>query len=1524
MRVFPRTGSDLPRSGLRTAVVGGVAAVLVALGGPAALAAPTPTPTPTSGAPDTPAPTPAPASSPTASSDTSEAPTATTTPPEPTPTGTSTTVPSPAAAESTASAQAAATGTPVEVTDETTETTQVMANPDGTFTMTSNLQPVRVQQNGVWVPIDTTLHANPDGTLSPAATTEDITFSGGGNAPTVTLAEAGRSVSFSWPGPLPTPQVTGDTAVYPSVLPGVDLHLTAHANSYSEVLVITNATAAANPALAHLHLTATTTGLTLHLTDDGQLSAVDTEGTEVFHGSVPLVWDSTVSPELGPTPTATNPGSGQTSTVQVTAATAATPATDAQTSATTATDLTLTPDPAALTGPNVTYPVYFDPQMTGAKQHYATVTDMGWHYFDDPNETARVGFCNWTGCNGAWHARSYFQMNTTTITHRATTAQIYAADFGITQIHNANACTAQPVELFKAGGFNSGTVWGGPLGAGLQSVSANFGDSCPSSPANVVRFTNANVVAYVQAAANSDLTSLNFALKSPDEGNRLQWKQFATNPSLVVRYNFPPNIPTGLAVSHAISCNGVVYTPDAFPILSAVGTDNNPSPLQLNLWFEVLPPNGGARVALSSGIRINSGTRGSWTVNKPGGLGNAGWSFHVKAETLPSDAPHLTSPYSTAYQFTTRANPITQAPRVVSFDYPDSGYWGPPLASAPKFLVDTNGAPDIAGFSYTWAGSGTEPALKTTDCAYTKTFTNGGWVAAGGGQATITVPSTLAPGFHTLYVRSFDDAHNLSPESSAYTFYLAPNVGVATTRLEANNASQLTLGVPAGQTAGFTSETGDPTFLSDGSQEVFNGTAAGQSFTAAFTAPVEADYALGAKFIDGSDHGELTFTLDDSTVLAHSDTTPLDTYSNGTFSAFHRLGGIHLSAGKHTITFTVVDTNPASTGDRYHIGLDYLLVVPFNNVTAGSFSDAMNNHGFAVDGSTAADLDLSTTDNSLSTQTLAAAGYAPGSTITVNGATFTMPSANPTTGNDNVLAAGQTIPLAQQVKATAVGLLAVSTCGSSPAVHATLNYTDSSSTNPLFAPVPDWIGGPASAAAVVLPHWDNGSTIGSTSFQPKLYAIFLPADPTKTLASITLPYTGSTLLPDTCPPALHILAIAPRPVDAGWIGAWAATTEDAASPPGGAGLADQTLRTVVHPTVTGTQTRIRLSNTGATAVTIDDATLAAQSGTGASTTATPAQLSFCAATGQPAGCGAHTITLAAGAEAYSDPVAFPDTSTGSGNLVVSIHLPTAVTTAPVHTAGNTTNYLATGDATANQDGTPFTTSLTDSYYLTAVDVTTTDPNQGTIAILGDQTSAAGAPGGTYQPTWADDLPAKLGTALPGGLVNASLAGTQTTGWWRSAETGAALDRSVFDEPNLRTVIVALGAQDILQGVDPTTIEGNLTALMSDLNAYCMKNYQRPDGSFVHIVLATVPPLGLAPTDQREINRQQLNTAIRTSFVNLGADDVFDLDQAVRDSANPNAISPGYLTGGTPNAAYYDAVAQALADAVETFPPTAQL
>ena len=113
-----------------------------------------------------------------------------------------------------------------------------------------------------------------------------------------------------------------------------------------------------------------------------------------------------------------------------------------------------------------------------------------------------------------------------------------------------------------------------------------------------------------------------------------------------------------------------------------------------------------------------------------------------------------------------------------------------------------------------------------------------------------------------------------------------------------------------------------------------------------------------------------------------------------------------------------------------------------------------------------------------------------------------------------------------------------------------------------------------------------------------------------------------------------------------------------------------------------------------------------------------------------------------------------------------------------------------------------------------------------------------------------------------------------------------LDQTVRSAPNLRSVVVALGTNDILNGTAVTTIEQKLTALLGFTSPGGLKNTQRADGTgSIRVVLTTVRPLGLDPGDRREANRQQLNNDILQFFKNYGADDVVDFDKAVRDSGN---------------------------------------
>src|SRR5712691_4015529 len=134
---------------------------------------------------------------------------------------------SPQGAEERALAAARTAGHPVAVPEDTTPTSTVAANPNGTLTLTESTAPVRKLSGGQWRNLDSTLHLDSAGKVSAAVTTVGVTLSPGGSGPLATLTGAGRTLAVSFPVPLPAPTLSGSTATYADVLPGVDLLVTA-------------------------------------------------------------------------------------------------------------------------------------------------------------------------------------------------------------------------------------------------------------------------------------------------------------------------------------------------------------------------------------------------------------------------------------------------------------------------------------------------------------------------------------------------------------------------------------------------------------------------------------------------------------------------------------------------------------------------------------------------------------------------------------------------------------------------------------------------------------------------------------------------------------------------------------------------------------------------------------------------------------------------------------------------------------------------------------------------------------------------------------------------------------------------------------------------------------------------------------------------------------------------------------------------------------------------------------------------
>jgi predicted alpha-1,2-mannosidase len=147
---------------------------------------------------------------------------------------------------------------------------------------------------------------------------------------------------------------------------------------------------------------------------------------------------------------------------------------------------------------------------------------------------------------------------------------------------------------------------------------------------------------------------------------------------------------------------------------------------------------------------------------------------------------------------------------------------------------------------------------------------------------------------------------------------------------------------------------------------------------------------------------------------------------------------------------------------------------------------------------------------SYSEQALAAAGLAPGGSVTAGGLTYTWPNV-PAGQPDNITVGGQTIPMSAPAGATKLGFLGSATNagsdGSSGTV--TVNYTDGSSSTATLG-FSDWTlaGGGGSVqfgnvVAVSTPY--RNYTSGKDGVKTYVFAASVPLDSGKTVASVKLP-----------------------------------------------------------------------------------------------------------------------------------------------------------------------------------------------------------------------------------------------------------------------------------------------------------------------------------------------------------------------------------------------------------------------------------
>ncbi|NLU72778.1 SGNH/GDSL hydrolase family protein [Streptomyces sp. HNM0575] len=523
------------------------------------------------------------------------------------------------------------------------------------------------------------------------------------------------------------------------------------------------------------------------------------------------------------------------------------------------------------------------------------------------------------------------------------------------------------------------------------------------------------------------------------------------------------------------------------------------------------------------------------------------------------------------------------------------------------------------------------------------------------------------------------------------------------------------------------------------------------------------------------------------------------------------------------------------------------------------------------------DADFDGAGNSLSSQDLRAAGWEPGRLLGLDSAALRWPHTGPGEP-DNVRADGQQVRVSGS--GNAVSLLVAGTSSGGPGGDVTgsgtVHYSDGSTSGYTLS-APDWRGGPLATKAVALPHVNTRSG-GQLGEKAKLYAVTVPVREGRSVRSVTLPRDPG---PDG---DLHVFAASVRRAESSWTGSW--TTSSAGYTAVGPWV-DQTLRLVVHTSAGGSHTRVKLANTFASGpVQIGHASVVVQR-EGATGRGKPVPLHFG---------GRDGVLLPAGGHAVSDPVGFqvpPDS-----NLLVSIHLPGRVETAPVHSEARQHSYVSasgSGDRTGDTEGAAFTGSLEVWPFLTGVDV---QGGPGSVVAFGDSITDGVRSTPDANLRWPDVLARRLRAQqeVPRyGVLNQGISANRVVsdrypGDGVSDDAGGVsalhrLERDVLGQTNAHTVVVFEGINDVRWGSTPEEV-------IAGLKEVARRAHERG----LRVVGATLTPCEGYQDCFPEVDakRNAVNAFVRDS---KGAfDAVLDFDAVVRDPARPQRMLPAYDSG----------------------------
>ena len=648
--------------------------------------------------------------------------------------------------EQEASAAAVACGERFEVMNSRTPYDQVFAEPDGTMTLESAVEPQRVPVNDGWSDIDTSLQDDGAGRATPVATLANISFSLDGAGPMVEWTTTnGHVFTLDWPGTLGQASLDGDTVTYPNVLPDVDLELRATATGFTHVLVVKTPEAATDPAIAEI-VFETGGDAEVYATPTGGLRVI-AEDENIAIAEAPTMWDSggagVFATSNATTRSADGPGDG------AHVADVAVEVGDGQ--------VILTPDADLLTSADVVYPIHIDPEYGKPHSRWAYANNQNQNWGANPSAaSARVG----RDPSNGWLYRSMFTFPMAELKGKT----VLTAKFTIDLYHSWTCHNnPTPVLLYRSKYPQStGRVsWSNAhLGAyiGSEYVASNKQD-CPTAPEPTAVWSQTAMKDNVQSAAEKYATmTLTISARSDHGGYedaQDRWKKFRQSTArLVVSYNTPPSQPASLKVGDiACSGDGVILIADAQPALSAQLPDPDNGQM-LEGHFEFRPVGGTTTSFTDTDVPTNA--RSSIALST---LTNGQYEWRIRAKD-----PYVYSEWSSWCRFDVEVT-RPDAPTIQSPDFTECTELSCPATGGPgepgAFAFEAADE-DVTSYRYGWSSPPTESVT----------------TSSGEPQSVeLTVPRY---GENTLYVQAVDEAGNTSV-TGAYSFVVGraamPTVG---------------------------------------------------------------------------------------------------------------------------------------------------------------------------------------------------------------------------------------------------------------------------------------------------------------------------------------------------------------------------------------------------------------------------------------------------------------------------------------------------------------------------------------------------------------------------------------------------------------------------------------------------------------------------------------------------------------------------------------------------------------------------